>query len=119
MKEKKEFDFERALTRLEEIVEKIGDGGLTLDEAMKLFEEGAGLIKLARKRLSEVKGKLEVLKVELEESEEELSKEEVSEDVEKFISGLDEGEFIAEGEEDEDSVEDSSDEEDRDVDGLF
>jgi len=119
MKEKKEFDFERALTRLEEIVEKIGEGGLTLDEAMKLYEEGAGLIKLARKRLGEVKGKLEVLKVELESSEEELSEEKVSEDVKKYVSDLDDGEIDVEEEEDSDADEENSDEEGKDVEGLF
>jgi len=119
MKEKRQFDFEMALTRLEEIVEKIGEGGLALDDAMKLYEEGAGLIKLARKHLVEVKGKLEILKVELESSEEELSKEEVPEDVKEYVSDLDEGEVENEGGEDTDADDESLDDEEKDVEGLF
>lgn len=36
----KKDDFETLLRRLEEIVEKMDGAGLSLDEAMKLYEEG-------------------------------------------------------------------------------
>ena len=39
------MDFEKKLTRLEEIVHKMERGDLALDESLKLFEEG---IKLSR-----------------------------------------------------------------------
>ncbi|MGQ9705770.1 MAG: exodeoxyribonuclease VII small subunit [bacterium] len=91
MMEKNEIDFEKAMNRLEVIVEKLGEGGLTLDEAMKLYEEGANLIRFCRERLTKAKGKLEILKLELEESEREVSFSEISEDAKDFISELDEG----------------------------
>ena len=34
------MDFEKKLARLEEIVQKMEKGDLSLDESMKLFEEG-------------------------------------------------------------------------------
>ncbi len=36
------FDFEKSLDRLEEIVKKI-EGDISIDEALELFNEGAGL----------------------------------------------------------------------------
>ena len=36
----KQLNFEQAMTRLEEIVKKLEAGDGSLDEAMKLFEEG-------------------------------------------------------------------------------
>ncbi len=39
------MDFEKKLSRLEEIVQKMEGGDLTLDDSLKLFEEG---IKLSR-----------------------------------------------------------------------
>ena len=39
------MDFEKKLTRLEEIVQKMEKGELALDESLKLFEEG---VKLSR-----------------------------------------------------------------------
>ena len=39
----KQLTFEQAMTRLEEIVKKLETGEGSLDEAMKLFEEGSKL----------------------------------------------------------------------------
>jgi len=39
------MDFEKKLNRLEEIVQKMEKGDLSLDESLKLFEEG---VKLSR-----------------------------------------------------------------------
>lgn len=39
------MDFEKKLTRLEEIVQKMEKGELSLDDSLKLFEEG---VKLSR-----------------------------------------------------------------------
>ena len=36
-------DFEKSLTRLEEVVKRLESADLSLDEAMKLFEEGVKL----------------------------------------------------------------------------
>ncbi|MBV8460203.1 MAG: exodeoxyribonuclease VII small subunit [Candidatus Eremiobacteraeota bacterium] len=45
-------DFETALTRLEEIVERLDDGNLPLAEALALFKEGTALAKRCRTLLS-------------------------------------------------------------------
>ena len=39
----KKFDYEKSVERLEEIVSKLEDGNLSLEESMKLFEEGTKL----------------------------------------------------------------------------
>ncbi len=40
---KKEIDYEKSILRLEEIVELLENGELSLEESMKLFEEGTKL----------------------------------------------------------------------------
>lgn len=40
---KKTFDYEKSIARLEEIVELLEGGELSLEESMKLFEEGTKL----------------------------------------------------------------------------
>ncbi len=57
----KKPDFERSLTRLEEVVRKLESPQLSLDEAMKLFEEGVGLSRECQKQLEEAEGKVEIL----------------------------------------------------------
>lgn len=54
-------DFERSLARLEEVVRKLESPQLSLDEAMKLFEEGVGLSRECQKQLEEAEGKVEIL----------------------------------------------------------
>jgi exodeoxyribonuclease VII small subunit len=54
-------DFERSLARLEEVVRKLESPQLSLDEAMKLFEEGVGLSRECQKQLEEAEGRVEVL----------------------------------------------------------
>jgi len=49
---KKDSGFERQLKRLEEIVESLETGDTTLDEAIKLYEEGVQISKLCLDRLS-------------------------------------------------------------------
>jgi len=61
MAEKKEMKFEDALKKLEEIVENLEEGDLSLDESMKRYEEGIRLSKLCSKRLEEAKKKVELL----------------------------------------------------------
>lgn len=53
--------FETALGRLEDIVSKMEEGGLGLDESLKLFEEGVKLSKTLHKRLTEAEKKVEIL----------------------------------------------------------
>jgi exodeoxyribonuclease VII small subunit len=57
----KKPDFERSLGRLEEVVRKLESPQLSLDEAMKLFEEGVGLSRECQKQLEEAEGRVEIL----------------------------------------------------------
>ena len=43
--EEKKYDFEASLAKLEEIVNKINDQSLGLDESLKLYEEGTKIVK--------------------------------------------------------------------------
>ncbi len=54
----KELTYEQAMTRLEEIVAQLEGGKCTLDESMKLFEEGAKMTDFCRKALSEAEQKI-------------------------------------------------------------
>jgi len=45
--------FEKAMGRLEKIVEKLDDGNLPLDESLALFKEGTKLAKLCRELLAQ------------------------------------------------------------------
>ncbi|MEK6645260.1 MAG: exodeoxyribonuclease VII small subunit [Candidatus Firestonebacteria bacterium] len=56
-----ELKFEDGLKRLEEIVSKLEDGNLPLDESLKLFEEGVRLTKVCFQKLEEVEKKVELL----------------------------------------------------------
>lgn len=53
--------FEAALAKLEEIVRKLENGNLTLEESLKSFEEGIKLARVCEKMLQEAKGKVEQL----------------------------------------------------------
>ena len=57
----KKPDFEQSLTRLEEIVRKLESANLSLDDAMKLFEEGVQLSRDCQKQLEQAEGKVEIL----------------------------------------------------------
>lgn len=47
------IDWEKSVGRLEEIVKSLEGGGAGLDESLKLFEEGTGLVKSLEKALAE------------------------------------------------------------------
>ena len=53
--------FEKILAKLEEIVEKLGQGEISLEESLRLFEEGVTLSKEGHKILDEAESKIEVL----------------------------------------------------------
>ena len=57
----KKPDFEYSLTRLEDIVNKLEGANLSLDDAMKLFEEGVKLSRDCQKQLEEAEGRVEIL----------------------------------------------------------
>ena len=53
--------FEAGLERLEKIVKDLEQGGLPLDRALQLFEEGMKLSELCRRQLEEAENKVELL----------------------------------------------------------
>lgn len=74
-----EMTFRRMMERLEEITAALERQDLELEEGLRLFEEGVGLIREARRRLAETSAKVEKLIGSMEEglSGEELLLEEV------------------------------------------
>jgi exodeoxyribonuclease VII small subunit len=54
-------DFEKSLTRLEEVVKRLESTELSLDDAMGLFEEGVKLSQQCQKQLEEAEGRVEIL----------------------------------------------------------
>ncbi len=56
-----ELKFEKALEKLEKIVDDLESGSLDLEEALKKYEEGVKLSALCQKRLSQAEKKIEVL----------------------------------------------------------
>jgi exodeoxyribonuclease VII small subunit len=53
--------FEAALKKLEEVVEKLESGEVSLDQSLKLFEQGIGLVRQCSQRLDEVESKVQML----------------------------------------------------------
>ncbi len=62
MEKKTGKTFEEKLTRLNEIVEKVENTTLSLEDAMKLYEEGNALIKELQKSLDEAETKIQIIK---------------------------------------------------------
>jgi exodeoxyribonuclease VII small subunit len=56
-----EAKFEDALAKLEEIVRKMEQGELTLDESLASFEEGIRLARLCSRKLDEAERRVEIL----------------------------------------------------------
>ena len=54
-------EVERDLERLEEIVGALEEGSLSLEEALKIYEEGIGLVRGSRKALDLAAQKVEIL----------------------------------------------------------
>lgn len=58
---KTKHTFESALTRLEEIADKLEEGNIPLDESIALFEEGIELSKYCDKKLNTAEQKIETV----------------------------------------------------------
>jgi exodeoxyribonuclease VII small subunit len=56
-----EIKFEEALKKLEKIVEELEGGDLSLDEALKKYQDGIELSRLCSARLESAKKKIDVL----------------------------------------------------------
>ena len=62
-----QFNFSQSLKRLEEIVQKMEDPNLDLDEGLGLLEEGVKLQKACREKLNQAQTKIkEILKTNAE-----------------------------------------------------
>lgn len=56
-----ERSYEEAVVRLEEIVQRLETGDISLEESLNLFEEGIGLAKYCSGKLDAAEGRLEIL----------------------------------------------------------
>jgi exodeoxyribonuclease VII small subunit len=53
--------FEDAMARLEAIVHALEAGDLSLDDSLRAFEEGTGLLRYCARRLEETERRIEIL----------------------------------------------------------
>ena len=53
--------FEEAMARLEQVVHALEAGNLPLDESLRAFEEGTGLLRFCSRRLEETERRIELL----------------------------------------------------------
>ena len=61
--ENKAVSFEQAMSRLEEIVRTLESGSATLDDSLKLYEEGIALVRACGTKLDEAEKKIKLLNV--------------------------------------------------------
>lgn len=59
--EAKDISFETAIKALEEIVHQLEAGTTSLDDSLKLFEEGVKLARICRMKLDQYEAKIEIL----------------------------------------------------------
>ena len=57
-----DMSFETAMTRLEQIVRELEDGKVSLDDSLKLYEEGIALVRLCSGRLDEAEQKIKIIR---------------------------------------------------------
>lgn len=100
---KKEANFENDLEQLEKIVAALEEGGLSLDDSLKRFEEGIKLSRACEKTLTEAEKRIEIL---LKNSKGELEARELIEEKEEETE--DEAAGEAEDKEAEEEQEDST-----------
>ena len=56
-----EIDFEKALAELEQLVETMEKGDLTLEQSLKLFERGVSLTRACQQALANAEQKVQIL----------------------------------------------------------
>lgn len=61
MKKKSELNLEEAFAQLESIVQRLESGEESLEDTLKLFEEGTALVNTCQKILDEAEQKIEIL----------------------------------------------------------
>ena len=60
-KDPQELKFEEALADLEQVVELLESGDLSLEDSLATFEKGVGLVRFCNQKLSEVEKRVELL----------------------------------------------------------
>ena len=58
-----DMHFEQALARLDEILKTLEQENTSLDDMMKLYEEGVGLLRCCNERLEQAEQKVSILKI--------------------------------------------------------
>lgn len=61
MKDAKKMRFEDGMTALETVVGRLESGDLPLEEALKAFEVGVGLVRMLNQKLTEAEQRVEIL----------------------------------------------------------
>lgn len=61
------MEFEEYNKELENIIEKLSNGDVSLSEGVNLYERGVEISKICNQKLTEAKGKIVVLRGDLEE----------------------------------------------------
>jgi exodeoxyribonuclease VII small subunit len=60
-KDPQELKFEEAIADLEQVVELLESGDLSLEDSLATFERGVGLVRFCNQKLSEVEKRVELL----------------------------------------------------------
>ena len=60
-KKNENIDFETAMTQINEIVAKLSDTSLSLEESLSLYEKGIALVALCKGRLDEAEKRISIL----------------------------------------------------------
>ena len=61
------MEFEEYNKELEDIIEKLSNGNVSLSEGVKLYERGVEISKICNDQLTKAKGKVAILRGDLEE----------------------------------------------------
>ena len=61
MSQSTQFTFEQAFAELEQVVQQLDSGNLTLEESLALFERGTVLSQLCERRLDQAEQKVQLL----------------------------------------------------------
>ncbi len=57
------MDFETSVKRLEEITSKLEKENVSLEEALKLYEEGVRLVRICNEKLEDAERRIHILKM--------------------------------------------------------
>lgn len=66
IQETKDISLESALARLDEIVSALSSDGGDLDGALKLYEEGVGLVRVCNERLGDAERRIKAVRINAE-----------------------------------------------------